>query len=282
MNEQLALLKAIRDDWEDDTIRLAYADYLDGLGCTTRTCRECDNEIISRINELMHGGFLGDGIGPNNTAKKLYTEFGIRLDGDEVWKMWRIGKSFGEPCPSCGGLDTSNRDRAEFIRLQCKIPSQPHTDTDLNRIQELYTRHKEQWNGGLSEHVAILYVRGMKVITSHLADVACDIVSRLQGRERPKDWVLDMCRLHPDIVELQFTNTQPANNRSDEYMLVRDETSYSTDSWCLPAPIFDLMGGYTVFYPREQTRRSAKTYTRLDTAKHSAYNAVVRWVHTFL
>ena len=52
--------------------------------------------IKARINELMEGGLLGDGIGPGNTAKQIFREFNVRYSGEEVHEIWRQDKPWAE------------------------------------------------------------------------------------------------------------------------------------------------------------------------------------------
>ena len=55
-------------------------------------------EIIrKRVNALMSGGPLGDGIGPGNTAKHIADEFGVNYEGHEIWRIWRQGKEWANP-----------------------------------------------------------------------------------------------------------------------------------------------------------------------------------------
>lgn len=76
--------------------------------------------IKARINELMEGGPLGDGIGPGNTAKKIASEFGVFYDGHEVHAIWRQDKEWAErkptSCRSCHYDETTGRLMAECER----------------------------------------------------------------------------------------------------------------------------------------------------------------------
>ena len=53
--------------------------------------------IRERVNELMAGGPLGDGIGPRNTAWTINAEFGTSYEGHEIWRIWRQGTEWAKP-----------------------------------------------------------------------------------------------------------------------------------------------------------------------------------------
>lgn len=53
--------------------------------------------IKERVNELMSGGPLGDGIGPRNAAFRINEEFGTSYQGHEIWRIWRQGKEWAKP-----------------------------------------------------------------------------------------------------------------------------------------------------------------------------------------
>ncbi len=44
--------------------------------------------VKRRVDQLMTGGFIGDGIGPSNTSFKINEEFGTSYSGQEVWRIW--------------------------------------------------------------------------------------------------------------------------------------------------------------------------------------------------
>jgi hypothetical protein len=51
-------------------------------------------EAETEAMELMTGGFLGDGIGPGNTAKRINAKYGTSITGEEMWRLW---KSYIDP-----------------------------------------------------------------------------------------------------------------------------------------------------------------------------------------
>ena len=53
--------------------------------------------VKARVDELMSGGFLGDGIGPGNTCKQINKEFNTAYRPEEIWRIWRIGKPWAKP-----------------------------------------------------------------------------------------------------------------------------------------------------------------------------------------
>lgn len=53
--------------------------------------------VRSRVNELMSGGILGDGIGPGNTCRVVNEEFGTTYCPEEIWRIWRHGKEWAKP-----------------------------------------------------------------------------------------------------------------------------------------------------------------------------------------
>ena len=53
--------------------------------------------VKQRVDELMTGPPLGDGIGPRNTAWRINEEFGTNYQGHEIWRIWRQGKEWAKP-----------------------------------------------------------------------------------------------------------------------------------------------------------------------------------------
>lgn len=65
-------------------------------------CNEfCRKPIKRRIDELLSGGILGDGIGPMKAAQVIAEEFGFPQHPADLHKMWRRGQAWGDPCPTC-------------------------------------------------------------------------------------------------------------------------------------------------------------------------------------
>lgn len=85
---ELSLLAAILSNPDDDTPRLVYADWLEGQDTVSVKCGECRGQ----------GWYVTD------CSEEPYQ---------------------AEACPECNGTgyttDTSRRDRAEFIRVQCEL-----------------------------------------------------------------------------------------------------------------------------------------------------------------
>jgi hypothetical protein len=76
-----------------------------------RECQDCcalpewaDPELKARVDELMTGGFLGDGIGPGNTAKRINAEWGRSYTGEGIHAVWQRGKDWHiRACRTCHG-----------------------------------------------------------------------------------------------------------------------------------------------------------------------------------
>jgi uncharacterized protein (TIGR02996 family) len=114
--DELAFLASIRDDPDNDTARLAYADWLDGLDTASVPCLKC--------------GGLGEAV----VIAGL-----LRFEDipDESGLVPRLRKE----CPQCNGhhttLDTSNHDRAELIRVQCAL----ERHEPCPKCDEMHKRH---------------------------------------------------------------------------------------------------------------------------------------------
>jgi uncharacterized protein (TIGR02996 family) len=104
--EREAFIRAICAEPADDIRRLAFADWLDGLDTVRVTCPECH-------------------------------------------KNWQRVYAGGYQCQTCDNsatiLDTSNRDRAEFIRLACELHKYPK---EANWLEQMPV---EQWAGSAEE-----------------------------------------------------------------------------------------------------------------------------------
>lgn len=170
---------------DDDTPRLILADFLEETAVVS-LCQACcdlpdwaDLELKSRVDELMSGGPLGDGVGPGNAAKRINAEWGRSYTGEGIHGVWQRGKPwFVEKCLTCKGQGTvpdGRAARADLIRIQIEIarmeesgepceidPHEGHTccddpcmvcqsveryDTLRRRERELFDRHWPQWSG---------------------------------------------------------------------------------------------------------------------------------------
>lgn len=100
--EEAALLRAIAANLADDTVRLAYADWLDEQGQVP--CERCGGRrrfYKARDETSAERYFLPIAFGPEGEPMLL------------------------KPCPECGGVGTVPNPRAEFIRLQCGVAPMP-------------------------------------------------------------------------------------------------------------------------------------------------------------
>lgn len=52
--------------------------------------------IKARVDELMSGGVLGDGVGPFKTAMRINDDFGTSYSGEEIHAIWTQGKPWAE------------------------------------------------------------------------------------------------------------------------------------------------------------------------------------------
>jgi hypothetical protein len=55
-------------------------------------CEKCQGPLKRRVDELMAGGPLGDGIGPRNASWHINQEFDTRLTPEEVHAIWQKRK----------------------------------------------------------------------------------------------------------------------------------------------------------------------------------------------
>ena len=135
--DQSALLAAIREQPDDDTLRLAYADYLDGLDTESVKCPTCDAAWLEQTG-----------------VASVYEHAGP----DSGWVA----------CETCKGTgfipDTSNADRAELIRVQVEYEryyTKPYPEPSLSqdtinnkllplskRVGELIRAHADRWRKG--------------------------------------------------------------------------------------------------------------------------------------
>lgn len=118
-----AILAGVRADPDDDTPRLMYADYLDGLDTVSVPCPKC-----------VRGN---DGAGTVIQEPRSWM-------GQRGWRL-------ASRCSICSGTgfvpDTSDRDRAELIRVQVRI-SAGHgiaNTIDLDRQRELLAADSDRW-----------------------------------------------------------------------------------------------------------------------------------------
>ncbi len=106
MSDLNALLRAIILNPDEDTPRLAYADELDANGATSVACWHCGGDPVRVFDELPLG--TGWEHGPNYSVLHNQSSFPRTYT-----------------CRECRGagsfLDTTNRDRAEFIRVQVEL-----------------------------------------------------------------------------------------------------------------------------------------------------------------
>lgn len=134
--DYVALCAAVGAHPDEDAPRLMLADYLDGLDTVRLSSRKCTMCVDGKQNDM-----------------------GI---GDVTCNEW--------DCQSCmgtglihGPLDTSNRDRAELIRVQCELAPYPNaSDTPQSRHmtpasqwvglrkreRELLDAHADRWRKG--------------------------------------------------------------------------------------------------------------------------------------
>lgn len=140
MDTQRALYKSIIDNPDEDTVRLEYADWLDEQP-TTKPCPKCRRgepgirchrcHAVVRYEDEHHSG----------------------EDYDGTWVCNRVDK-----CKLCDGTgtvpDTSATDRAELIRVQCRIESAVTLSdfkgglghTLFEREKQLLDRYREEWS----------------------------------------------------------------------------------------------------------------------------------------
>lgn len=63
-------------------------------------------KVKNLVDELMHGGPLGDGIGPDQAAFCVNREFGTAYDGREIHAIWTQGQPWAtELGGQVGGTD---------------------------------------------------------------------------------------------------------------------------------------------------------------------------------
>lgn len=150
-SDALALLSAIRLDQNDDLVRLAYADYLDGLDtvhfpCPTCSpyaadpCPRCNGKKTVRVPNVSEereqkivGYDATGGMPPIAIAEcPECCGAGTFPPGHHPQRDPASGRDEGgwTNCQTCNGagpstpgyvLDTSNRDRAELIRVQIEL-----------------------------------------------------------------------------------------------------------------------------------------------------------------
>jgi hypothetical protein len=53
--------------------------------------------VKARVDALMTGGPIGDGIGPGNACRQINEEFGTCYQPSEIWRIWRQGKPWADP-----------------------------------------------------------------------------------------------------------------------------------------------------------------------------------------
>jgi uncharacterized protein (TIGR02996 family) len=162
--DELALLAAIRADPDDDTLRLAYADHLDNLDTVSASCPKCKNtglycRACNNTGLWDHSHFLD------------LSEEEIAEHGRPVTRcpQCRYPGKIADNCEPCKGTgfvpDTSDRDRAELIRVQCRLQVPPSTAPDhrvtrsphcacnycLDLAQEkhILTANADRWRKGL-------------------------------------------------------------------------------------------------------------------------------------
>lgn len=153
--DELALLRAIREQPDDDALRLAYADYLDGLDTVSVPCPTCGpyrDDPCPYCNGQKHVTiFKGPGA-TNPNWKDCDTcggtgkfPVGYHPERDPAsgrqeggWTNCKTCNGGGKPSTPGVQYDTSNRDRAELIRVQCERHRISHGVANVAEAEECW------------------------------------------------------------------------------------------------------------------------------------------------
>lgn len=163
--DEAGLLTAIEEHPDDDTPRLEFADYLDGLDTLRVECPQCDG------------------------------------DGEEATSDKHGYMDYAMQCRSCGGvgtiIDTSNRDRAELIRVQCELSGiGDSVDPRCGRLGHRGLQCLECWSDKRN-----LFTRQSQLLAANRARwerVPCDSCSGTGGHE-DREGRCSFCRGSGDI-----------------------------------------------------------------------------------
>lgn len=274
--DQRALLAAIREQPEEDTPRLMYADWLEENGEDARA--ELIRVQIDRKAVVCEWEAAGKQACEQwNSERPVYRmqticpacQRGFRLRDRERALIAEFGDRWrsGPRCEACdgSGYTYQSPNKNPVGRTYDTTCSACHGTGDAGGLKrEFWIRQIEDVGPAIQQLVRVEYERGMKIVTvPQLSD--CLLTGEHSGHIAeplaPSPWLLAVLRSHPDVVEVRAIGLRP----------VKDGRFYwgRNTHGSIPPKVFDLMGGEVV--------RTMKYYPTAAAAVSALGNAVVRW-----